>query len=328
MKISSDPSAARSGAATVPGTGTGAPADPLGWADFQLVLEVARQASVAKACAALGATHSTVLRKLDAIEQRLRTRLFERTHGSYVLTPAGHEIEQAASAFEPMARLAETRVRGQDMRPVGDVRVAVASILLEQLLPGVLVQFRSAFPDVRVELVASRDHVSLSRREADVAIRVADTVPDWMVGRKLAHLQFKVYGLRRSGRRARLRSIAELTQERRWIAFERDARELKFDRWLQLQVPDSSVVMRVDNFSHALRMVQAGLGIAVLPAFLEEGIAQLQPLTEAIAPLETPLWLLTHPELKNMMRIKVLLRAFGPALAHAVQAAQEHSAGR
>jgi DNA-binding transcriptional LysR family regulator len=321
MKISSDPSAARAGAVA----GTGA---PLGWADFQLVLEVARQGSVAKACATLGATHSTVLRKLDAIELRLDTRLFERTHGRYVLTPAGHEIEQAASTFEPMARLAETRVRGQDMRPVGDVRVAVASILLEQLLPGVLVQFRSAFPEVRVELVASRDHVNLSRRDADVAIRVADTVPDWMVGRKLAHLQFKVYGLRRSGTRARLRSVAELTQERRWIAFERDSRELKFDRWLQLQVPDSSVVMRVDNFSHALRMVQAGLGIAVLPAFLEEGISQLQPLTDAIVPLETPLWLLTHPELKNTMRIKVLLRAFGPALAHAVQAAQEHSTER
>jgi len=297
--------------------------DAIGWADFQLVLEVARQGSVAKACMALGATHSTVLRKLDAIEKRLRTRLFERNHGRYVLTPAGHEIEQAAHTFEPLALLAETRVRGQDMRPMGDVRVAVASILLEQLLPGVLVQFRSAFPDVRIELVASRDHVSLSRRDADVAIRVADQVPEWLVGRKLATLQFKVYGLRRSAARTRLRSMEELTRERRWIAFERDVRELKFDRWLDAQVPDTSVVMRVDNFSHALPMVLAGLGIAMLPAFLEEAVPQLLPLTEPIKALETPLWLLTHPELKNTMRIKVLLRAFGPALAHAVQAAQE-----
>ncbi|MEO8543361.1 MAG: LysR family transcriptional regulator [Burkholderiaceae bacterium] len=319
MKISPHDSALD----VLPVAGALLPRDLLGWTDFQLVLEVARKGSVAKACSALGATHSTVLRKLDAIERRLKTRLFERGHGRYALTPAGHEIEQAASSFEPLARLAETRVRGQDMRPSGDVRVAVASILLEQLLPGVLVQFRSAFPDVRIELVASRDHVSLSRRDADVAIRVADHVPEWMIGRKLANLQFKVYGLRRSGGRSRLRSIEELTQERRWIAFERDARELKFDRWLQVQVPDSSVVMRVDNFSHALRMVQAGLGIAVLPAFLEESVPQLLPLTEAIAPLETPLWLLTHPELKNTMRIKVLLRAFGPALAHAVQAAQD-----
>ena len=296
--------------------------DAMGWADFQLVLEVARQGSVAKACIALGATHSTVLRKLDAIETRLHTRLFERNHGRYALTPAGHEIEQAAQTFEPLALLAETRVRGQDMRPMGDVRVAVSSILLEQLLPGVLVQFRSAFPDVRIELVASRDHVSLSRRDADVAIRVADQVPEWMVGRKLTSLQFKVYGLRRGTGRAHPRSVDVLAQDRRWIGFERDARELKFDRWLALHVPDTSVVLRVDNFSHALKMVLAGLGMALLPAFLESEHSQLQALTDAIDELETPLWLLTHPELKNAMRVKVLLRAFGPALAHAVQAAQ------
>lgn len=295
----------------------------LGWADFHTVLQVARHGSVAKACIALNITHSTLLRKLDTIELRLKARVFDRAHGRYTVTPAGHEIVQAASVFEPLALAAETRVRGQDMRPSGDVRVAVASIVVEQLLPGVLAQFRSAFPDVRIELVASRDHVSLSRRDADVAIRVADRIPDWLVGRKLADLRFKVYGVRRGASQVPLRDVAGLVGQRRWIAFERDARELKFDRWLADHVPESSVVMRVDNFSHALRMVQAGLGIAVLPAFLEQELAELQPLTAAIGELETPLWLLTHPELKNTMRVKVLLRAFGPALAHAVQAAQE-----
>jgi len=299
----------------------------LDWNDFQLVLQVARHGSVAKACQALATTHSTVLRKLDAVETRLKTRLFERTRGRYVLTPAGHEIEQAARVFEPQAQMAETRVRGQDMRPSGDVRVAVASILVERLIPGVLVQFRSAFPDVRIELIASREHVSLSRRDADVAIRVADQAPEWMIGRKLATVQFKVYGLRRGSGRANLRSVETLAQERRWIAFERDARELKFDRWLARQLPDSSVVLRVDNFSHALSMVRSGLGIALLPAFLEDELPQLQPMTEAIGELETPLWLLTHPELKNTTRVKVLMRAFGPALAHAVQAAQAARGG-
>ena len=294
----------------------------LGWGEFHTVLHVARHGSVAKACVVLGTTHSTLLRRLDAIESRLNTRLFDRSHGRYALTPAGHEIEQAARAFEPLAQVAETRVRGQDMRPTGDVRLAVAPVLVEHLLPGVLVQFRSAFPDVRIEMVASREHVSLSRRDADVAIRVADQVPDWLVGRQLAELQFKVYGLRRGSARSGVVDIADLTQQRRWIGLERDARELKFDRWLANQVPDSSVVLRVDNFSHALKMVQAGLGIALLPAFLEQDHPELKPLTARIDELQTPLWLLTHPELKNTMRVKVLLRAFGPALAHAVQAAQ------
>jgi len=295
----------------------------LAWTDFHTVLAVARHGSVAKACVALGMTHSTLLRKLDAIESRLTTKLFERTRGRYTLTPAGHEIVQAAGAFESLALAAETRVRGQDLRPSGDVRVAAASIIIDYLLPGVLAQFRSAFPDVVIELVASREHVSLSRREADVAIRIADQVPDWLIGRKLADLQFNIYGARQGKTKLPPREIGELVEQRRWIAFERDSRELKFDRWLATKVPDPNVVLRVDNFSHALKMVQSGLGIALLPTFLEDSFPELQALTAPITELQTPLWLITHPELKNAMRIKVLLRAFGPALAHAVKTAPQ-----
>lgn len=311
------------GSAQADAAGTASRRAQLAWSDFHIVLHIARLGSIAKACTVLDTTHSTLLRKLDAIETRLKVRLFERAHGRYTLTPAGHEVEQVARVFEPLALVAETRVRGQDMRPMGDVRVAAASVVADYLLPGVLVQFRSAFPDVRIELITSREHVSLSQREADVAIRVADQVPDWLVGRNLTVLHFKVYGWRRSATRGRQRSLAGLLEQRRWIGFERDARELKFDRWLTNNVPDSSVVLRVENFSHALKMVQAGLGIALLPAFLEQEFPQLLPLTGVIEELSTPLWLLTHPELKSTMRIKVLLRAFGPALAHVVQDAHK-----
>ena len=68
--------------------------------------------------------------------------------------------------------------------------------MIDHLLPAVLAQFGASFPEVRIELSASREHISLSRREADVAIRVTDNVPDWLVGRQLADIRFKVYGLR------------------------------------------------------------------------------------------------------------------------------------
>lgn len=301
------------------------PRSRLAWTDFHIVLTIARHGSVAKACVALGMTHSTLLRRLDLVESRLKTRLFNRVRGRYTLTQAGEQIVDAASAFEPVALAAETRVRGQDLRPRGNVRVAAASIVIEHLLPGVLVQFASAFPEVRIELTASREHVSLSRREADVAIRVADRIPAWLVGRKLADLRFKIYGWRQGRAKTTLHSIADLVAQQRWISFERDARELKFDRWLAARVPDACVALRVDNFSHALTMVQAGLGIALLPAFLEARLPELRALTAPIDELQTPLWLITHPELKDTMRIRVLLRAFGPALAHAAQAAQDAS---
>lgn len=298
----------------------------LAWTDFYTVLVIAQHRSVARACAALGMTHSTLLRKLDQVEHRLKTRVFERTRGQYTPTAAGAEIVEVARGFEALAVAAETRISGQDLRPRGEVRVSAAPIVIEHLMAPALAQFGSAFPEIQIELTASREHVSLRRREAEVAVRIADTVPDWLVGRKLANLNFRIYGPSRASAGLPQRAVGELTGERRWISFERDAADGKFDRWLAREVPDSSVALRVDNFSHAATMVRAGLGIALLPAFVEAHIDGLQPLTPPIAALQTPLWLITHPELKEATRVKVLLQAIGPALANAVNAAQDRFA--
>jgi len=126
------------GPATVRGASAGHPRMP--WTDFHLVRMIARERSVAKACKALGMTHSTLLRKLDQIETRLQARLFERLRGRYTLTPAGQEIDQAARLFEPVAQAAETRVLGHDLLPSGEVRVTVSSIVLHHLLPPLLAQ--------------------------------------------------------------------------------------------------------------------------------------------------------------------------------------------
>lgn len=290
----------------------------LNWGDFEIVLVVSRVGQLSRAAEALAMSHVTLLRKLASIETRLNARLFDRLRGHYTPTAAGEELIQAAEHMAPAARAAEMRVIGQDLRPQGHVRITAAGVLTAHALPQVLGQFATAFPDVKVELLSTRDLVSLTRREADVALRISDAVPDWLVGRQLAQLDFKVYGLRRPGIQPRLQKHTTLARQHRWIAFESDARELKFDRWLLEEVPDSSVVLRVDSFEHALAMLRAGLGIALLPAFLERSCPELQPLTEAIGSLRTPLWVITHKELSQTMRIKVVMQAIGPALAHAI----------
>ncbi len=291
----------------------------LGWDDFQVILMVAHIGQLSKAAEALAMSHVTLLRKLSSIESRLKARLFDRLRGHYTPTSAGGELIQAAEAMAPFARDAEMKVLGQDLRPSGHVRITAAGIVVSHLLPPVLGQFAAAFPEVTLEFLTSRNHLSLSRREADVALRVSDTVPDWLVGRKLAELDFKIYGLRRQGLKPSIQPFAVLAQQKRWVAFESDARDLKFDRWLQDNVPDASVLVRVDSFEHALAMLRGGIGIALLPSFLEHDCPELIALSEAIAELRTPLWLITHKELRNAMRIKVVMQAIGPALAQAIK---------
>lgn len=294
----------------------------LSWADFHLVLVVSEIGQLSRACEALAMSHVTLLRKLAAIETRLKVRLFDRIRGHCRPTEAGLELIEAAQAMAPLAQQAELRVMGQDLRPSGHVRVTAAGILVSHLLPQVLHQFAQSFPDVTLEFTASRNHFSLARREADVALRVSDRVPDWLVGRQLAQLDFAVYGLRRPGQATPRQTLSRLVRQGRWISFERDARDLKFDRWLEDHVPDRSVAIRVDGFEHALAMLRANLGIALLPTFLENTCPEIERLSETIDELRTPLWLITHHDLRNTMRIKVLMQAVGPALAHALKPAR------
>jgi len=305
----------KNGADSAPVDGLLAPKAITPWTDFHLVLVISREGSVAKACHALDMTHSTLLRKLDTVETRLKTRLFDRGRSTYTLTAAGQLIAQAARDFEPVASEAEANALGHDLRPSGEVRVTLASVVLNQLLPPLLVQFSLNFPNVQLALNATREHVSLRRREADVAIRIADTVPDWLVGRKVADVRFKVYALDDGLPRPKLSTVRQLAKERRWIGFDEDASDLKFDRWLAQTVPDSSVVLRVDDFNNALALVRNALGIALLPTFVERGAPDLVPLTDVINDLTTPLWMLTHPDLKRAMRVQLMMRSFGPALA-------------
>lgn len=291
----------------------------LAWNDFQLVLVVAEIGQLSKACEVLAMSHVTLLRKLAALETRLKVRLFDRLRGHCQPTAAGAELVQAAQVMAPLAQDAELRVMGQDLRPSGHVRVTAAGILVNQLLLPVLRQFAQAFPDVTLEFTASRDHHSLARREADVALRVSDSVPDWLIGRQLGQVDFAVYGLRREGKPQPLQPLAQLLAQKNWIAFERDARDLKFDRWLADRLPDRSVVIRVDGFDPALAMVRAGLGVALLPTFVARSCPDIAPLSAEIRALRTPLWLITHKDLRDTMRIKVLMQAIGPALAHALK---------
>ena len=293
----------------------------LSWADFHLVLVVSEIGQLSKACEALAMSHVTLLRKLAAIETRLKVRLFDRVRGHCRPTEAGLELIDAAQAMAPLAQQAELKVMGQDLRPSGHVRVTAAGILVSHLLPQVLHQFAQSFPEVTLEFTASRNHFSLARREADVALRVSDHVPDWLVGRQLAQLDFAIYGLRRAGQASPRQTLSRLVKHARWISFERDARDLKFDRWLEDHVPDSAVAIRVDGFEHALAMLRANLGIALLPTFLENTCPDIERLSNTIDGLRTPLWLITHQDLRNTMRIKVLMQAVGPALAHALKPA-------
>ncbi|WP_170162275.1 LysR family transcriptional regulator [Caldimonas tepidiphila] len=302
-----------------------APAAPsarpgLNWDDLRYALAIADAGSLAGAARALEVQHSTVLRRLGALERRLGARLFERQRSGYLPTEAGELLVAQARQMQPGIDELARRLRGRDLALAGSVRLNTSYIAMLYLLPAPLAAFSRAHPGIEVEVVEASGLADLSRRDADLALRLSRAVPEHLVGRRLGDVRFRIYACRgASGLPQSPRPLAQLL-EFPWIGYERDRSTTFFERWMRAQVPDERIRLRVDLFHSMVAMLRTGLGIGLLPSFVEADEPDLVAVSAPIEEIDTPLWLLTHPDLRSTARIRLFMQQVGDALAQRLRA--------
>jgi DNA-binding transcriptional LysR family regulator len=279
------------------------------WDDLRLFLAVARSGTLSGAARVLGVNHSTVFRRIGAFEAALGVRLFERQPNGYLLTPAGEEMQAGALRVEEEIAGLSRKVTGQDLRLSGTVRITTIDMLAYGLLPRHLADFRKLYPGIEIELVVGNAALNLSRREADVALRVGNEPPESLVGRRVGQLVFAVYGSADYCGRYTERDLAQHD----WIGF--DAEHAALVRRFASFLPDVTPALRANSVAAAVAAAKAGLGLAPLPC----GIADLEPDLVRVAPLPDDfaldLWLLTHEDLRRTARIRAFLDFLAEALA-------------
>ena len=142
------------------------------WDDVRYFLAAARGGSVRAAAGRLGVNHSTVLRRIAQLEERLGAQMFEKLPSGYRLTAAGEEVLELANQMEASSHQLETRVFGRDQSVRGLLRVTLTPILATHLLMPDFADFARLHPDIEMEILSSGELANLTNREADVAIRV------------------------------------------------------------------------------------------------------------------------------------------------------------
>lgn len=297
--------------------------ESLNWDDLRIALAVADAGSLAGAARTLRVQHSTVLRRLDALERRLGARLFERHRHGYAPTDAGELLTEQARRMRPAIDDVQRRILGRDTHLSGTVRVNTAYIVMQHLLPEPLAAFARAHPGIEVEVAESSVVADLSRREAEIALRLSRQVPEHLVGRQLGTVRFAVYALRGAkGLPQKRQPIERLAESAPWIGFERDRRTRFFDRWMTETVPAERVRLRVDLLQSVLAMLHTGLGVGLLPLFAAAREPALVAVSDPIDAIETPLWLLTHPDLRRTARVRVFMQEAGDAVTRQLDALQ------
>lgn len=282
----------------------------LDWNDYQTVLQIAEAGSLSGAAHLAGSSHPTMFRRINAVEEKLGVRLFERFRTGYRLTAAGEEVAETAREMESLANVTERRVAGRDLRPSGIVRLATTDTLLHGLLAPQIAGLRRSEPEIVLEVAVSNEITDLSVREADIAIRPATAPEEHLVGRRLGRIRQAVYGSR---------SLDLGAVDRRdwpalpWIGPSASMSYPQLHVWMRKRGCERSCICRMDSVLSMHAAVRAGLGVALLPCYMAEQDADLRRLGNEVEDLATDLWMLTHPDLRHTARVRAVLDFFGGA---------------
>ena len=274
------------------------------WDDLRIVLAVFRQGTLSGAARRLGVTHSTVFRRLGAIEQQIGARLFERFRDGYVPTPAGETAAEAAARLEDEVLTLERRLSGQDLRPSGVVRITTTDTL-GTILMRHLPAMRAVHPEIQFEVAISNAMANLTRREAEIAIRPTLEPPEILVGRRVADIAHAIYGSRGYLSRHEDKDLSAHD----WIMLDDALASTVIGRWIHENLRAAAhITCRVDALPALRDAALAGLGLALLPCYLGDPAFGLHRLTpKAPAEPRSALWLLTHEDLKRTTRIRATL---------------------
>jgi len=283
----------------------------LSWDDFRLIRAIAGTGSLPAAAVALGLNHSTVFRRLRQVEAMLGIALFERHRSGFVATPAGEAIVATAGRMDHDVTEVLRRLAGQAPSPAGELRISTSDSLLVQLLLPLFARFRAEYPRITLDLIIGNAALNLSRRDADIAIRAADTAPETLVGRRLARIAWALYGRAEDAAAPGQDPVAQAN----WVGLGESMGSLKATRFLQKSVAPERIAARVNSVLALAEAVEAGLGIGHLPCFVGDARPGLRRLAAPEAAFGSTLWVLTHPDLRQAPRVRAMMDFVGPAVA-------------
>jgi len=284
----------------------------MNWDDLQYFLAVSRLGSISRAAAALQVNHSTVLRRLGSLESALGVTLFDRLPGGYAPTSAGNALADSLAGVAEQIESAQRQLMGGDLAIEGVVRLTTTDTLAQGLLMPVIAAFQRDHPRVQVQLTINNSFSSLTQREADVAVRGTNKPPGNLVGRRVGTIQTGLYAAR-----GYLKTLgrAHTPQDYRWVAPDESLSHLEQARWLRTHVPPDRVALRADSLVGMVEAVTQGLGVGLLLCPLANVRRELVALQPPAPEFDTELWVLTHPDLRQVARVRAFAQHLYEALS-------------
>lgn len=300
---------------------------PMLWDDLQVFLAVHRRGSHKAAARALSVDPTTVGRRLAALEAAVGARLVVRTPDRVLATPVGLALATHAERIEAEVLAAERELEARDVRVEGALRVTAGDGLVHYVLLPALAELRREHPALAVELRADTRVLDLSRREADVAVRLARPKEPALVARRLGTLPFALFASQAYlDRRGAPRSLAALAAHD-WIGFEASLDNLPQFRWLRRSIPEPRYVLRANATTTQVLACADGHGVALLPLLVAPREPRLRRLLPRLVGPSRDMWGVVHADLRGNPRVQIVLAWLARLVALVAPMAKNGGAG-
>jgi DNA-binding transcriptional LysR family regulator len=284
------------------------PVPDFDWNDIKSFLAVARSGRLTAAAARLGVDHSTLSRRIAALEHALKAKLFDRSPSGYAATEQGRRLVAIGEDMERLAIGAADAVGGSAANVEGVVRIAAPEGFGSYFLAPRIAALKARHPALTVQLVAASAVFSLAKREADIVVTVSRPPAGRLVVSKLIDYDLGLYAAPAYlAGAARISSCDDL-QGHSFVSYIGELLHFPELDFLQHVAPGGVTSVESSNLVAQLRATLAGAGLCVLPAFLageEAGLVRILP--EEVS-LTRSLWLTVHQDLAELARIRAAVR--------------------
>jgi len=273
------------------------------WDGLQVFLAVARGGRVSAAARRLGVEHTTVARRIAALEKTLGVSLFYRTTRGYLLTPQGQNVVSTAEAMERSALAVEARARENSGALAGRVRAAMPPEYGSHWLAPKLATFRAMHPQIELQILVGTRQRDLSRGEAELAIQPPRPTQTGMVAVRLGRVAVGLYASRSliADKRLRIRKLADM-RDLLLLAYTSPFQVLQEAKWFQPILASAAIGLESNSTHALLAAARAGAGVAVLPRFVAREHDDLVAVSDDVAAHD--LLLITHPEVRRDPKVR------------------------
>ncbi|TCQ94036.1 LysR family transcriptional regulator [Pseudomonas sp. JUb52] len=268
------------------------------WDHLKVVLAISRGGTLSAAARALGVEHSTISRQLDSVERELGIRIFERGAKGLILTAPGRSVVESATRMEQETDALLRRLDAAGETVSGTVRLTTTPFLAGKLLAPALPALARQYPHLRIELLGDNRQLDVSKREADVAVRLSRPTAPGLVTRKLADVASAWYAAATDPR----------SLEDQWfLSYDDASGHTTPQRYIDSVVPSDRILLRANSTFSLMESVRAGLGCALLPSFAAEADGDFRRIqvTPAFQPMA--LWLAYHEDLRRSPKLRAAI---------------------